>query len=202
MNNLVGGVILAGGLSRRMGGQEKGMVLLDNKTILSRVIERAKPQTEKLILNANGNSQRFKGYKLTVVKDSISDYPGPLAGILSGMEWMSKNFENAIWLASFPCDAPFIPTNFVEKCLYKIPSNTEIVCAKSVGRTHPVCALWKIKLMDELNTAIEKEGVRKIDNWTKNYNIHFVEFETTTIDPFFNINSPDDLKEAKTIINN
>ncbi len=200
LNNLehVGGVILAGGLSRRMGGGDKCLKLLGGKTLLSRIIGRVNPQISNLILNINGDPQRFLDYKLPMVNDVIGDFAGPLAGILTGMEWMSKNCPKVRWLATFPADAPFIPQDFVLKCLEaQNRTGTEIVCAKSAGRTHPVCGLWNVGLAQELRAAMEEKKVRKIDQWSSSYSLYYQEFATDPIDPFFNINSEKDLLIAE-----
>ena len=196
----VGGVILAGGQSRRMGGGDKCLRLLGGETILSRIIERVKPQIASLILNANGHPERFLDYNLPIVPDVIGEFAGPLAGILTGMEWMRKHHQEIEWLASFPGDAPFIPQDFVRKCLQaKLRGNPEIICARSAGRTHPVCALWKVDLAKHLRLAMEKDDIRKIDKWSSRHLVHHEEFSTDPIDPFFNINSEGDLLLAETL---
>lgn len=194
----VGGVILAGGQARRMGGGDKCLKLLTGQTLLSRIIERVKPQISTLILNANGNTDRFFDYNLTTVSDVIGDFAGPLAGILTGMEWMRKYHPELEWLASIPGDAPFIPQDFVRKSWEAaFHTGADIVCAKSAGRTHPVCALWKVKLAEELRLAMERDGIKKIDRWTSNYVVYHEEYSTDPIDPFFNVNSEKDLLLAE-----
>ena len=196
----IGGVILAGGQSRRMGGGDKCLKMLAGKTLISRIIERVSPQISTLILNANGNPNRFLDYNLPVVPDVISGYAGPLAGILTGMEWMREHHQEVHWLASFPGDAPFIPLDFVIKCLDATKHNdAQIICAKSAGRTHPVCALWNINLADGLRSAMENDHIRKIDKWSSNYSVYHKEFSVEPIDPFFNINSETDLLAAEVL---
>jgi len=196
----IGGVILAGGLSRRMGGGDKCLKLLGGETLLSRIIGRVSPQISKLILNVNGNPQRFLDYNLPIVKDVIGDFAGPLAGILTGMEWMHENCPEVQWLATFPADAPFIPRNFVSKCLEaQNRMDAEIVCAKSGGRNHPVCGLWNLSLAQGLRSAMEEEKVRKIDQWSSGHSLYYQEFLTNPIDPFFNVNSEKDLLTAEYI---
>ncbi len=196
------GVLLAGGLARRMGGGDKPLKTLGGKPILDQVIERARSQVDTLILNANGEQDRFKAYGLPVVKDVIEGYAGPLAGILSGMEWTRENVEDGenAWLASFACDAPFFPLNLI-RCLFDEIQNAgaDMACARSNNRSHPVFALWPVALAGDLRKAMEDEGVRKIDLWTGRYNTLNVEFsyKAKEIDPFFNINRPDDLLTAE-----
>ena len=155
-----------------MGGGDKCLKMLGGKTLISRIIDRVSPQISTLILNANGNPSRFSDYNLPVVPDVIGDYAGPLAGILTGMEWMRKYHPELRWLASFPGDAPFIPLDFVVRCLKAAKRmHVEIICAKSAGRAHPVCALWSVKLADGLRSAMENEQIRKIDKFSSNYSV-------------------------------
>ena len=180
-----------------MGGGDKCLKLLHGQTLVSRIIERVSPQVSGLILNANGNDDRFSEYKLPVVPDSSNERLGPLAGILAGMEWIANNQNDTDWMATFPGDAPFIPENFVSRCLANAFKNeSQIVCAESGGRTHPVCALWRVDLADDLRTAMEREGARKIDLWTSRHKTNQESFATDPFDPFFNINRTEDLDRA------
>ena len=197
----VGGIILAGGQARRMGGGDKCLSLIGKRTLLSIIIERAQDQVSSLILNANGDPNRFAVYSLPVLKDVIGGFYGPLAGILTGMEWLKDNKPRATWLVSFAGDAPFIPRNFVQTCLQNNQiSDIEIICGRSSGRAHPVCSLWRVSLASELRKAIEEDEIRKIDAWTSNYSVYYQDFDADPIDPFFNINSENDLIVANTNI--
>ena len=203
MNAGVTGVLLAGGLARRMGGGDKCLLRLDGERILDRVIARAKPQVETLILNANGDPSRFAEFQLPVVGDVMGDFAGPLAGILTGMEWTRSESPGTKWLVSFATDAPFLPCDMVVRFLTAAEhEHAEIVCAISAQRTHPVFALWSLDLKDELKTAMINEGIRKIDNWTARYKITHVDFEfgPEESDPFFNVNRPENLDEAKRLL--
>ena len=192
------GVLLAGGLSRRMGGGDKNLLQLGGQTILSRTLERVKPQVETLILNANGDAERFSEYGLPVVEDVIDGFAGPLAGILTGLEWASEHLPECQWVATFATDAPFVPVDLVDKLLQAIEAEgAEMACAISNDRTHPPFALWPVRLKDELRKAMIDEEMRKIDLWTARYKIVHVPFEGQGIDPFFNINKPDHLSEAE-----
>ena len=203
MNAGITGVLLAGGLARRMGGGDKCLLRLDGERILERVIARAKPQVETLILNANGDPSRFAEFELPVVGDVMGDFAGPLAGILTGMEWARSESPGTKWLVSFATDAPFLPCDMVVRFLNAAEhEHAEIVCAISAQRTHPVFALWSLDLKDELKTAMINEGIRKIDNWTARYKIAHVDFEfgPGEYDPFFNVNRPENLDEAKRLL--
>ena len=194
-NNLLG-VVLAGGLSRRMNKKNKFLKKFDKKTLIEIIIDRATKQVPDIIINANINKSYFRKIKLEVVKDSIGGFKGPLAGILTGMEYGKK--KNYKWLITFPCDAPFFPLNLVKKFLEKLKnSKYKIVIAKSNNRTHPVFGIWSISLKDSLIDAIKKDNIRKIDLFIKQHNHAVLNFKYTKIDPFFNINDLSDLKKAK-----
>ena len=195
------GILLAGGLSRRMGGGDKNLLQLGGKSILRHVIERIAPQVDTLILNANGDADRFAEYGLPVVGDVIDGYAGPLAGVLTGLEWASVNSPSCEWVATFATDAPFVPKNLVVELLNSIEANgADMACAMSKDRTHPPFGIWPIRLKDSLRAAMIDEEMRKIDLWTARYKIVHVPFEEEGIDPFFNINKPDNLDEAEQLL--
>lgn len=197
----IAGVLLAGGLSRRMGGGDKSLRLLGGKSILERIVARARPQVASLALNANGNPERFAAYGLPVRADVIEGYAGPLAGVLTGMEWARQALPGAQWLASFACDAPFLPLDLVARLVDAAESaGADLACAKSGGRSHPVFGLWPVRLAGELRRAMAEDGVRKVDAWTGRYQLVEVEFPIGPVDPFFNTNDPADLAEAETIL--
>lgn len=197
----VAGVLLAGGLARRMGGGDKGLHLLGGKPILARIVERVRPQVGALILNANGEPERFAAYGLPVVPDVVAGFAGPLAGVLTGMTWAREHAPGAVWLASVATDAPFVPRNLVVRLREAAEhENLPLACAASGGRTHPVMALWSIALADELRRALVDEGMRKIDAWTARYGVATVEYEAARFDPFFNVNTPDDLAAAERLL--
>ena len=197
------GILLAGGLARRMGGGDKSLLELDGQRILDRVIARARPQVDALVLNANGNPERFREFGLPVAADVIGEFAGPLAGILTGMDWARREAPAAEWLASFATDAPFLPADMVARFHASVvEERAEIACAMSQDRTHPVFALWPLRLMDELRAAMEFEEMRKIDRWTARYRTSQVSFtaDADGIDPFFNVNHPENLEEAQRLL--
>ena len=197
------GVLLAGGLSRRMGGGDKNLLHLGGQSILARSIDRIKPQVSHLILNANGDASRFSEYGLPVIKDVIDGYAGPLAGVLTGLEWAFENQPGCQWVATFPTDAPFLPTDLVSKLMQAATTEgADMACATSKGRTHPPIAVWPVRLKEELRRAMIDEDMRKIDAWTAQYNIVHVAYDNPDIDPFFNINRPENLNEAEHYLNN
>ena len=197
----VAGILLAGGLSRRMGGGDKALKTLGGKPILDRVIERVRPQVTALALNANGDPARFAHYGLPVVPDSVAGFPGPLAGILAGLDWAAEHAKACSHVASFATDAPFLPRDLVD-CLVETLRRepVDLVCAASHGRPHPVFGLWPVRLREDLRRAITVEGVRKVDAWTDRFRLTEVDFPGDPIDPFFNANAPEDLAEAERVL--
>lgn len=199
----VTGIILAGGLARRMGDAgrgDKAMLQLGGETILSRVIERAIPQTAQLAINANGPADRFADYNLPVVADPIDGFAGPLAGVLAGMEWALEHAPEHQWIVTLACDTPFFPTDLVARlCARTIAGKADMACAASGGRNHPVFGIWPVRLASELRHALVEEEIRKVDLWTARYNLAVVEFSTHPFDPFFNVNRPEDLVRAESI---
>ncbi len=200
--NAVCGVLLAGGKSRRMGNRDKALLELNQKPVLSRVIEIAEPQVISLSLNSNADPQKYEDFGFPVISDVVSGYAGPLAGILTGMDWARKKHPCCKWLASFACDAPFVPSNLVSRCLHQALENgANLACARSGGRVHPVIGLWSLSLYVSLKEAIINKGIRKVDEWTASHRLVEVEWSDKPFDPFFNINRPEDLVLAEKITN-
>jgi len=196
----IGGVLLAGGQSQRMGGGDKNLRLLNGKPMLAHVIERAKPQVDALVLNANGDPQRFAAFGLPIVADSVAGFAGPLAGVLAGLDWAAKNLPEAELVASFATDAPFFPRDLVRRLAVALEEGGfDLACAQSNGQAHPVFALWPVSLREALREALAG-GLRKVDRWTARYKLVEVEFSAEPVDPFFNANRPEDLAEAERLI--
>jgi molybdopterin-guanine dinucleotide biosynthesis protein A len=195
----VAGVLLAGGLSRRMGGGDKNLKLLGGRPVLEHVIERVRPQVTALALNANGDPARFAEYGLPVVADSIEGFAGPLAGVLAGLDWAAEAVPECGWLLSAPTDAPFLPADLAEALLLAAKAGADLAVAASGGRAHPVAALWAVSLRHPLRAALEN-GVRKVEDFTRDYRVETVEFPTEPVDPFFNLNRPEDLAEAERVL--
>jgi molybdopterin-guanine dinucleotide biosynthesis protein A len=194
----VAGVLLAGGLSRRMGGGDKNLKPLAGRPVLAHVIERVRPQVAALALNANGDPSRFAAYGLPVVPDSIEGFAGPLAGVLAGLDWAAKAAPECRWLLSAPTDAPFLPADLVRR-MVEGGEGAEVVAAASGGRSHPVAALWAASLRAPLRAALDG-GTRKVEDFTRGHRVSTVEFSTEPIDPFFNLNRPEDLAEAERLL--
>jgi molybdopterin-guanine dinucleotide biosynthesis protein A len=191
-------VLLAGGLARRMGGGDKPMRVIGGRTILARVIARLAPQCSQLILNANGDPARFAAFGLPVVPDSVAEFPGPLAGILAGLDWVAANRPDAEWMLSAAGDCPFLPRDLVARLeAARATEGAELAVAASGGQSHPVIGLWKVALREELRRALTVEDVRRIDRFTARYSLATVSWPTTPLDPFFNANTAEDLAEAE-----
>jgi molybdopterin-guanine dinucleotide biosynthesis protein A len=194
------GVLLAGGLARRMGGGDKPLREIDGKTLLAHVIERLRPQCEALVLNANGEPERFSAFGLPVVADSIQGFAGPLAGVLAGLDWAAAHAKAARLVVSVATDTPFLPRDLVTRLqAARIAHEARLASAASGGRTHPVIGLWPVDIRDELRRALLEEGLRKIDLFTARHNLAIAEWPVLPYDPFFNANAPDDLAQAESI---
>lgn len=192
------GLLLAGGLAQRMGGGDKPMRSVGGRPILERVIERLAPQCDGLILNANGDPARFAAFGLPVVADTIADFAGPLAGILSGLEWIAAHRPDIEWMLSAAADTPFLPRDLVARLHHaRIETSADFAVAASDGQTHHVIALWRVDLRGAMRHALVTENQRSVGRWAANYKIATVEWPTSPIDPFFNANTLDDLAEAE-----
>jgi molybdenum cofactor guanylyltransferase len=195
--NRPAGVLLAGGLARRMGGGDKPLLRLYGRTMLDHAIARIAPQVCGLVLNANGDRDRFAQWNLPVIEDPLPGYPGPLAGVLAGMRWAHANHPETGELLSVPTDTPFLPRDLVQRLQEGRKSRRlPIACAASGGRTHPVAALWPVSLAAELEAAL-LAGTRKIDAWTARFGVAEVAFDDDGYAPFFNVNRPDELAIAE-----
>ncbi len=197
-DTLICGVLMAGGASRRMGGGDKCLRDLAGQTLLRRIADVAAPQVDVLILNSNSDPAYFGCYGFPVVSDSVGGRVGPLAGVLTGLEWARDHVPSCNWVASFACDAPFVPADMVIRCVEAVEQEgADMACAASDGRDHPVFGLWPVRLAAELRSAVMDEGIRKVDEWTARYNLARASFAADPVDPFFNVNRPEDLAEAQ-----
>jgi molybdenum cofactor guanylyltransferase len=192
------GLVLAGGLARRMGGGDKARIAIGGVTILQRVLACLEPQCIGMVINANGDPARFADTKLPIVADSVPDFAGPLAGILAGLDWAALHMPQCEWLASVPGDCPFLPNDLVARLhAARAAAGAPLACARSGEYRHPVVGLWPLALREDLRRAIAAEGLRKIEIWTARHGIAIAEWPTVPIDPFFNVNTPDDAAQAE-----
>ena len=193
---MIPAVILAGGLSRRMGGGDKALRPLAGQPVLGHVIDRLRPQVAALALNANGDATRFAGFGLPVVADDAADFAGPLAGILAAFDWAAQTHPTASAVLTVPADTPFLPRDLAAR----LAAAGAPALARSGGRIHPVVGLWPLALRADLRRALRAEGLRKVEDWTARLAPSLVDFEAAPVDPFFNINTPDDLELAEALL--
>lgn len=191
------GLILAGGLARRMGGGDKALKPLAGRSILAHVIDRLRSQCSDLLLNANGDPARLSAFGLPVVADSVPDFAGPLAGILAGLDWIADHRPQTEWLLSVAADTPFIPNDLALRLhRARAVAGTQLACAASAGQQHHAIGLWPVGLREDLRRALAA-GERKLGRWTQTHGVAVAEWLSEPIDPFFNVNTPEDLAEAE-----
>jgi molybdopterin-guanine dinucleotide biosynthesis protein A len=196
------GLVLAGGLARRMGGGDKALIEIGGVTILDRVLATLSGQCTDIIINANGDPERFADTGCEVVPDNVSNYPCPLAGILAGLDWLSRQNNGVEWIVSVPGDCPFLPDDLVERlhqARRKMGAGVPLACARSGEWRHPVIGLWPLALRADLRKALVDEDLRKIEVWTARHGCAIAEWPDQPVDPFFNVNTPEDAERAKRI---
>lgn len=197
----VAGIVLAGGRGRRMGGADKSFLTLAGRPLLAHVIARAQPQVDRLIINANADRTRFKEFGLPVVPDCVPGFLGPLAGILAGLSWSKSNCPKAEWLATFPNDCPFFPETMVARLIAAARNEKTLVAsAVSAGRHHPVFAVWSTTIGATPKEIFETKQVRRVDAGLALFSNTQVEFAVQDVDPFFNVNAPEDLALAEQLV--
>jgi molybdopterin-guanine dinucleotide biosynthesis protein A len=183
-----------------MGGGDKALLRIGSATILDRVIERLKPHCIGLIINANGDPARFAQFALPVVPDSVEGFAGPLAGILAGLDWVAEQHPQVPWVASVPGDCPFLPRDLVPRLhAAREAAGAPLACAQSGDWRHPVVGLWQVGLRHDLRRALVAEDMRKIEVWTARHGVALAAWPDKPVDPFFNVNTPEDLAEASRI---
>jgi molybdenum cofactor guanylyltransferase len=201
----VAGVVLAGGRSSRMGGGDKCLLPVAGQALLARVVERLRPQAGDVVINANGDHARFAGFGLPVIADSIAGHAGPLAGVHAGLEWAKANASGARYVVTVAGDTPFFPTDLVQRFLSAgIEDSSRICVARSEEGVHPVFGLWPVAISGEIETSL-RQGARKVSAWVAQHGAIEVSFPPAMIggrpiDPFFNINRPEDLAEADALL--
>jgi molybdopterin-guanine dinucleotide biosynthesis protein A len=192
------GLVLAGGLARRMGGGDKARIRIGGKTILERVLASLQPQCTAVILNANGDPARFADTGLPVVPDSVPGFAGPLAGILAGLDWAATHAPDVADVVSVPGDCPFLPHDLVARlAAARQTAGRPLACARSGDWRHPVLGLWPVALREDLRHALVEEQLRKIETWTARHGVAIADWPATPVDPFFNVNTPEDAATAE-----
>lgn len=197
----VAGVLLAGGQARRMGGGDKCLRTLGGETLLARAIRRLDGQVGPMVLNANGDPARFAGYGLPVVADPVEGFAGPLAGVLAGLDWAAEAAPGSDWIVTVPTDAPAFPAELVTRLADALRRDgADLACAASGGRHHPVFALWPVALRHALREALIGRDVRKVDVFTADYRLAVADWPAEPLDPFLNVNRPDELEAAERLL--
>jgi len=191
------GAILAGGQSKRMG-KDKLFLELNNKKLIEHTIDKVKKYLKKIIIITNQDNKFFFENNLTTVKDCIEGQLGPLVGILTAMKWAKENLSKCSWIATFPCDTPFFPESIIESFIEESEKKESLIlCASSHGRKHNIFGLWSLDLYEKLKDDLINKKVRKVQDWTEKNKIKNLEFKFKDYDPFFNINTEEDLEFAK-----
>ena len=191
------GAILAGGQSKRMG-KDKIFLELNNKKLIEHTLDKVKKYLKEVIIITNQDNEFFSKNNLTTVKDCIEGQLGPLVGILTAMKWAKENLNKCSWIATFPCDTPFFPESIIKSFIKESEKKESLIlCASSHGRKHNIFGLWSLDLYDKLKDDLINKKVRKVQDWTEKNKIKNLEFKFKDYDPFFNINTQEDLDFAK-----
>ena len=189
--------ILAGGQSKRMG-KDKLFLEFNNKKLIEHTIDKVKKYLKKIIIITNQDNEFFSKNNLTTVKDCVEGQLGPLVGILTAMKWAKENLSKCSWIATFPCDTPFFPESIIKSFIEESEKKESLIlCASSHGRKHNIFGLWSLDLYDKLKDDLINKKVRKVQDWTEKNKIKNLEFKFKDYDPFFNINTEEDLELAK-----
>ncbi|MBL8710752.1 MAG: molybdenum cofactor guanylyltransferase MobA [Rhodospirillaceae bacterium] len=194
-------ILLAGGRATRLGGGDKCLRPLGGRPILARVIDILRPQVGPMLLNANGDPARFAAFGLPVVADDLADQPGPLAGILAGLDWVAAELPAARFALSASTDCPFLPADLAQRLAAALAGeDADIALAASAGRVHPVIGLWRVTLRTDLRQALTSEGLRKVELFCDRHRTHRVNFPVTPLDPFLNLNTEADFAAAESLL--
>ncbi len=204
--SLTMGCLLAGGLSRRMGGSDKSLMMLGDKPMIGHAARRLSPQVGALVVSANGDPARFGDFDLPVVADRIEGFAGPLAGIHAALLHARAHHPQARWVVTAACDTPFFPDDLVARLIGAAGHHDAMIAlARTVASVHPVFGLWPVTLADDLEAWLTAGESRKVLAWVDRHPNAEVSFrgpvvDGTEIDPFFNVNTPDDLETATSVL--
>tara|TARA_B100000427_G_scaffold328426_1_gene341503 strand:+ start:364 stop:984 length:621 start_codon:yes stop_codon:yes gene_type:complete len=194
-NNILG-VILAGGKSKRMG-KDKHLIKLGEKTLIEYTITKVQKLLKEVIIISNYKIDLAAQYNIEIVPDKLKEQQGPLVGIFTALDWIKKKNKKYNWIATFPCDTPFFPMSLIEKFIdLSINKKSELYFASSKGQRHNIFGLWSVNLYENLKKDILNTNIRKVQDWADRNNVEKIEFNFKDFDPFFNINTKEDLEKA------
>jgi molybdopterin-guanine dinucleotide biosynthesis protein A len=191
-------VILAGGLARRMGGGDKPLVSLGGRPLLSHILDRIGPQVSGIALNANDDPARYRSFDLPILADTVAGRPGPLAGILAALDWAAASGHSHV--LTVPGDTPFLPHDLVSRLAAAVAAGAPAAIATAGGRRHPIAGLWPVAAHDGLRRAVTDEGLRRVEDWVGPLGAISVDFAVDPVDPFFNLNRPEDVAVAERLM--
>jgi molybdenum cofactor guanylyltransferase len=197
-NNILA-VVLAGGKSKRFG-EDKNQKKLGDKTLLEHVLSKISNKYEETLIVSSHIQKLKKLENVTVIPDCLNDF-GPLAGVLSSMKWVKENQKHYKWVATFPSDTPFFDTSIIEEYKKRIKLNDSLLYfVKSNNKRHNIFGLWSLELLKTLEDDLINNNFRKVEDWANKIGVKTIDFETKKFDPFFNINTKEDFKEAEKIL--
>ena len=192
------GLVFDGGRARRMGGADKGLMTLAGRAMIAHAIERLGPQVAALAISANGDPARFRRFGLPVVADDPPCFSGPLAGVLAGLDHCARVAPGLTHVATLPGDTPFAPLDLVARLhAARRAARADIAVAHSAGRAHHLAALWPVAIAGDLRRAIVADGLRRVESFATRYAVAAVEWSGEPLDPFMNVNTPEDLAFAE-----
>lgn len=198
-NNILA-VILAGGKSKRFG-KDKNQAKLGSKSLLEHVIDRVRAKFKKILIISGKNIKIQESEDICVIPDCVQGHLGPLVGVLSAMKWIKEKKKNYKWIATFPSDTPFFDNSIIDKYLEEIKNNqSSLYFVKSNYKRHNIFGLWSVDLMDILEEDLIKKNFRKVEDWSNKIGVKIIKVKFNKFDPFFNINTKDDLIEAEKIL--
>jgi molybdenum cofactor guanylyltransferase len=200
------GAVLAGGQARRLGARGKSAHMLGGRPLIRHVYDRVRDQVGEVVVNGSPETARLLAANVRSVSDLTADgaiegRAGPLVGILSVLEWAADERPGVEWIATFPTDTPFLPKDFVARARNALSGDgADIACAASGGRVHPVVGVWPVGLAPALRRMVVDDGVRRADAILETFGVARIKYEPEPVDPFFNVNTADDLAAAEELL--
>tara|TARA_B100000242_G_C43020992_1_gene475124 strand:+ start:797 stop:1405 length:609 start_codon:yes stop_codon:yes gene_type:complete len=199
-HNKILGVVLAGGKSQRFG-EDKSQVKLHGKILIDYILSEIIDQFEEILIVTN-NEIKFKFSKKISITNDLIEGVGPLGGILTAMKWIKKNNKNYKWISTFPSDTPFFTKNELQIFYKKIDiQKSKLFFIKNKKTRHNIFGLWSMDLMEKLDNDLKK-GERKVEVWADTAGVEIINIEYEKKDPFFNINTKEDLEKAYKMLEN